>query len=168
MFLSVLHTSFNTPALNCPLSALGYSNFLHFIPILSVKWALCVEYSMSFGVCHYHRHWKGTCNLQKYNPFVPATSYWHFIISSEFHFHFKMIRSSIENEWIWISLHIDYKIRSLSWFNVFSYWFNKNYQFIYLGTYNRGHRDLLDGRLRGQYVTIWKTFWKILLIRISQ
>ena len=93
MFLSVLHTSFNTPALNCPLCALGYSNFLHFIPILSVKWALCVEYSMSFGVCHYHRHWKGTCNLQKYNPFVPATSYWHFMISSEFHFHFKMIRS---------------------------------------------------------------------------
>ena len=94
MFLSVLHTSFNTPALNCPLSALGYSNFLHFIPILSVKWALCVEYSMSFGVCHYHRHWKGTCNLQKYNPFVPATSYWQFMISSEFHF--TMIRSPLE------------------------------------------------------------------------
>ena len=107
MFLSVLHTSFNTPALNCPpLCALGYSNFLHFIPILSVKWALCVEYSMSFGVCsHYHRHWKGTCNLQKYNPFVPATSYWHFMISSEFQFHFKMIRSSVQNEWIWIDLY---------------------------------------------------------------
>ena len=111
------------------------------------------------GVCsHYHRHWKGTCNLQKYNPFVPATSYWHFMISSEFHFHFKMIRSSIENEWIWISLHIDYNIRSLSWLNVFSYWFNKNYQFICLGTYNRGHRDLLVKRAICNYVFEKLTF----------
>ena len=91
MFLSVLHTSFNTPALNCPLCALGYSNFLHFIPILSVKWALCVEYSMSFGVCHYHRHWKGTCNLQKYNPFVPAT----FILTLH---DFKWISYSFQND----------------------------------------------------------------------
>ena len=32
------------------------------------------------------------------------------------------------------------------------------FRITYIGsTINRGHRDLLDGRLRGQYVTIRKT-----------